>query len=247
MTITLPEHSIVIEGRDLDGAARTAYEQQVAALLRMIHAQHTGRLVLHWIRRAGKGIWVLIAPYGPYWQKKYGNANALSHGDLRLETISGDWSFSLKLAMKLNFSPGVYTPLCAAGLSSCGPGMLPDEVLLHELVHMQRKVSGISKAVSLKGTSLNDFENEEEFFAIAVQNLYISESGRAAGAGPGQTRLRADHARGALSDDRSFAQFVNPDYIRLIAKYCKQHPKLSSGLAYSDAPFNPFRTYYNGE
>jgi hypothetical protein len=93
---------------------------------------------------------------------------------------------------------------------------------------------------------LSAFENEEEFFAVTVANLYISESGRAASAIPGQSRLRSDHGTSALSADEDWdlVQFLDPAYIRLVKKYCEQHPKLSRGLAGVNARFNPFRTHY---
>ena len=243
MTINLPEYLIVIEGRDLEGATQSAYEQQVRVIISTIAARKSGRLVLHWIRHAGTGLWVVIAPYGPYWQKRYGAENALAHP--KAEMLPGD--FGLQMAMKVNFSPGTWKLPCSATSAYCGgPGFLPDEVLLHELVHAQRHISGLSRQVSLKGTSLDGFGDEEEFFAVTVANLYISESGRSASAFPGQSRLRSDHGRGALSADEDWdlVQFLDPAYIRLVKKYCEQHPKLSRGLAGVDAKFNPFRTHY---
>lgn len=243
MTIKLPEYFIVIEGRDLEGATQSAYEQQVRGIISTIRARKSGQLVLNWIRHAGLGLWVVVAPYGPYWQKRYGAENALAQP--RAEMLSGDFGF--QMAMKVNFSPGTWTLPCSANAALCGGGgFLPDEVLLHELVHAQRHISCLSKQVSLKGTSLSAFENEEEFFAVTVANVYISESGRAPSAIPGQSRLRSDHGSRTLSADEDWdlVQFVDPDYVRLVKKYCEQHPKLSRALAGVNAKFNPFRTHY---
>jgi hypothetical protein len=243
MTITLPEYFIAIEGRDLAGAARSDYEQQVVATIKNIQARKSGRLLLYWIRHAGPGLWVVIAPYGPYWEKRYGKENALAQPEAELLSEG----FGVKWAMKVNFSVGTWALPCSAASTLCGgPGFLPDEVLLHELVHTQRHISGLDRQVSLKGTSLEAYENEEEFFAVTVANLYMSESGRTASAVPGQSRLRSDHGSGALSADEDWdlVQFVDPEYVRLVKKYCEQHPNLSRGLAGVDAKFNPFRTHY---
>ena len=62
-----------------------------------------------------------------------------------------------------------------------GPASKPDEVLLHELVHASRQMRG----VRFKGSVNKDFDNEEEFIAIVIDNIYLSEKG--------QTDLRANH------------------------------------------------------
>jgi hypothetical protein len=62
-----------------------------------------------------------------------------------------------------------------------GPGAKPDEVLLHELVHASRDMRG----VRFKGSMNGDFDNEEEFIAILIDNIYLSEKG--------QTDIRANH------------------------------------------------------
>lgn len=233
MTIELPHYFIAIEGRDLSGAARTAYEQQIVGMITIIQARKSGQLVLEYIRRSGTGRWVTIAPYGPYWQKRYGAANALS---------TTDWP----PGAKVNFSVDTWMGPAAVGAGLFGgPGYLPDEILLHELVHAQRQISGIDRDISLAKTSLSAFENEEEFFSVLVANVYISETGRTSPT-PGLSRLRSDHFAGALPDgeDNDLVQLLDLDYIRLIKKYCDQHPKLSHALANVDTPFNPFRTHY---
>lgn len=239
--IKLPQFHIVIEGRSLEGASRTAYEQRIQGVISVIQSRKSGRLVLDWIRNCGTGLWVVVAPYGPYWRKRHGAENALAHGDL--EIVDGAW-----WAMKVNFSAETWNMPCAKGSKLCGgPGFLADEVLLHEFVHAQRDISGLSRQVSLANTSLRAYDNEEEFFAVTVANLYISESGRGEDRTTGASRLRSSHKDDTLpetGDNVDLIQFVDTDYVRLIKKYCEQHPRLSRGLAGVNAQFNPFRTHY---
>lgn len=67
--------------------------------------------------------------------------------------------------VSLYFTPGEW------GKSGCLHGCiaaLPDEVLLHELVHAQRDMQGLSNPVP---TVNANYKNEEEFLAIVVANV----------------------------------------------------------------------------
>jgi hypothetical protein len=53
-----------------------------------------------------------------------------------------------------------------------GPGSKADEVLLHEMVHGVRMMMGVNAETN----KLNDdYENEEEFVAVVVTNIYMAE------------------------------------------------------------------------
>lgn len=55
--IKLPQCHMVIEGRDLDGPARTAYERSIQGVLSVIQSKRSGRPLLDWIRNCGTGMW----------------------------------------------------------------------------------------------------------------------------------------------------------------------------------------------
>lgn len=123
-------------------------------------------------------------------------------------------------------------------LRSRGPGMNPDEVLYHEMVHAVRFLRGIS------GSSFrmdNGYSNEEEFAAVTVTNVYLSEKK--------QTVLRAKHGgRGeALRDPQKFLDSPDvpaPGARGLLGLFRLRHPSFFSALAKigpSTAAFNPFR------
>jgi hypothetical protein len=62
-----------------------------------------------------------------------------------------------------------FTPAMWADKSR-GPASAPDEVLLHELIHASRQVSGVSRR-----DHVGKYTNEEEFIAIMIDNIYLSE------------------------------------------------------------------------
>ena len=72
-----------------------------------------------------------------------------------------------------------YTPV-PKGTASSGPGSLSDEILLHELVHAGRQVKGIQNFEAIH----NGAQNEEEYLAIIVTNVYLSEKKQSQFRGP---------------------------------------------------------------
>jgi hypothetical protein len=52
-------------------------------------------------------------------------------------------------------------------------GWRPDEILLHEMVHAARYLGGDFKKTPIPG--MPEYENEEEYFAILVTNIYIAQ------------------------------------------------------------------------
>ena len=50
----------------------------------------------------------------------------------------------------------------------------PDDMLVHELVHSLREMRGQFNCVPTRTTG---YENQEEYFAILLQNIYASEKG----------------------------------------------------------------------
>jgi Effector protein len=54
------------------------------------------------------------------------------------------------------------------------PGVEPDEVLFHELVHASRQLRGVQTLSPVSG----GYDNEEEYMAIIITDLYLSEKGK---------------------------------------------------------------------
>src|SRR5262249_1448294 len=82
----------------------------------------------------------------------------------------------------LYFTPGAGRSSACSGAG--GAGSQDDEVLLHELVHCLRRMQGLHNPVP---TVDKGYDNEEEFLAIVVTNVYMSvKYGKTA-------QFRADH------------------------------------------------------
>lgn len=141
--------------------------------------------------------------------------------------------FSTTLPIK--FTPGMWD----VG-SSCyrsGPGGMPDEILMHEILHAYRKAKGsyLSKDFSKKD---KDFDTVEEIFAIVLTNIYLSEKGK--------SLLRKDHAGfDVLPNSWTTSDGImrDQDYNEWISKFWNTDFALASQISHSTAPFNPFRNY----
>ncbi|MEX2186269.1 MAG: hypothetical protein WD875_05730 [Pirellulales bacterium] len=112
-----------------------------------------------------------------------------------------------------------------------------------------RNLGGDAKQVPLTG-KLGGYGNEEEYFAVLVTNIYISEAGRQQHfwtAGPGRSGLRADHSGFTnLQDSQALAVefLLDADNFRLVKKFCDQHSTIAKLIGEAPARFNPIKVYY---
>jgi hypothetical protein len=131
-----------------------------------------------------------------------------------------------------------------------------DMVLVHELIHALREMDGALNPIPFNRMPCQMYVDEEEFYAILVQNIYISER---CGFG---AKLIMDHeqhkplseAKILLERIAGFPTFDwatsvgflkgNKDNLRLVARFCNQEePDLSHQIEGVDVPFNPVREY----
>lgn len=123
--------------------------------------------------------------------------------------------------------------------NAAGPGVKKDEILLHEMIHGMRQMSGTSRCAATPDNP--GLDTVEEFMAIVISNVYRSELKL-----PG---LRNDH-RGflPLSADLSDSQkFIDKDKDKATSNYKRliqlksEHPQLCENLKKVPATFNPFK------
>lgn len=225
--VQYPLYGITVSAYELPASqSETVYLSDVDRDLQQIATTVTGRAVFAKIKAHGQ---VLVAPYTRQFSSQAGTCNAVETPPV---------SKGSKVD-QVRFTHAVFA---AGSPCSRGPGdQYPDSVLLHELVHAGRSLGGDAKTVPLTG-ALAGYEFEEEFFAILVQNIYLSETKRAY-----KTGLRKDHSSAVMdSDDYDPKYFLsNPENFRLVEKYCGQHPNIAPMLAKAPADFNPIKVYYD--
>lgn len=202
------------------------YEKEVLRLVNRILLTQTGQAIDLKIRTHG---WVFINAGDP----KDANAATSSSGTP---------------AARIEFYPNTRLDRANVSLATgpvtlkvrtirLSPGYGPDEVLFHEMVHAARLLGKDDGAL-----------DEEEFFAVLVANIYISEKGKSFG----DLRYRYD----ALSRSMTEAE-VEPfvfllqydaakkeDHYDLIDKFCRQHTQIAPMIAKAPGKFNPIRDYY---
>lgn len=134
----------------------------------------------------------------------------------------------------LFFTPGkANDKACSRGSGTCAE--LPDEILLHELVHALRYMQGVSNPVPLSSR----YKNEEEFLAVVITNVYMSKK-------KGNTLLRPDYrSLGALQRPWNTSDgFLKDDENRKILEYYSTNWQPTFGLLGDvDTLFNPFRPF----
>ena len=241
------------------------YEKSVTELLAAIRKNPVGDIIVRGIEAINKDL--TIVPYNAGKAAVLGDCNASTRpADARAaahEGISGDlpgesgWyrgdpnnpyarmpydgtnrtrATGTGSDVQIFFSPET------SGKSGCGGGRygsLPDEVLLHEMVHALRAMQGKRNPVPTEG-GLKGYDNEEEFLAVVVTNVYMSANNK--------TQLRADHAgytplKAPLDTSAGFLADAGNWKLMSIYKLIWQ-PTFGLVGSVVTARFNPFREIY---
>jgi hypothetical protein len=121
-----------------------------------------------------------------------------------------------------------FTPDAFKGPKMSLPGQGPDEVLFHELVHASRTMRGVVNAEYVN----RNYEDQEEYLAIALANIYMSEKG--------QWILRGDHDTERLMGKKlngfmNNSQQVNLPPMQLMDKFKASQREFYRALAHLPA------------
>jgi hypothetical protein len=173
--------------------ADIVYEEQVLKMLNDINSTFSGNELFNQIANANKSL--VIVPFSKKDQLA-DPINAFAQADnqltaeplgLRHEGKGGGSNVHVHFSPDTNFA-------------SLGPiGSAPDEVLFHELVHALRQEQGELEDL-VTGDQDHDYDDDEEFLAIVMANIYISEKTPTDPPPP----LRKDHhGFNALPDEES--------------------------------------------
>jgi outer membrane protein OmpA-like peptidoglycan-associated protein len=208
------------------------YLSDVDAALQQISHAATGRAILSAVRASG---WVLIGPHTGEDAARDGYCNAADEGDMHeVKLMRNSTSTSM---LNVHFTPEIYG---ATSPCSKGPAKQPDSVLLHELVHAGRHLSRVFKKRPLP-RALDGYEDQEEFFAILVQDIYLSESGRKTL--DGRNNLRGAHDNKTTEDGDPKAFLCDPAKYDLVKQYWDESPNVAPLIAQVDTDFNPIQLY----
>jgi hypothetical protein len=118
------------------------------------------------------------------------------------------------------------------------PGSSPSQVLFHELVHGYRMMRGHFFNFPMT-RSQKPYDNEEEFFAIVVSNVFIADTSNPFGS----RTLRSDHhgfgtLAAAQSTNKGFLAHKNNR--ERLERFAKAEAKLVAALKSVKGVFNPF-------
>ncbi len=120
--------------------------------------------------------------------------------------------------------------------NAAAPGSRADEILLHEMLHGYRQMTGKSLC---SASGMGNYDTFEEYFAIVITNMYLSEI-----TGQSNTPLRANH--------HGFTILPYPDLFpdakenrRRLQQIHRENVELTQQLALrSRGAFNPFRDLF---
>jgi hypothetical protein len=216
--------TILVSGDD-------SYEIEVTEIIRKIAASVTGQAVIFKIRSEG---FLAVSLY--------------TKGDFNADTDVATEGMILSRLAHIHFSPSTFDAVTVVNgfvfpnvKAILLPGQQPAPTLLHEMVHAGRILGRDFKMLPLTG-KMAPYDNEEDFFAILVANIFMSELGKP------YYGLRSSHHLYGPSLQRwesvSEIFLFENDNFRLIEKFCKQHTKMAPMIARSQAAFNPIRSYY---
>ncbi|MFL5240604.1 MAG: hypothetical protein ACJ8FY_00725 [Gemmataceae bacterium] len=120
-------------------------------------------------------------------------------------------------------------------------GGLPDEVLFHEIIHALRFMKALDLGKPTYGKNLEHYDNEEEFLAIVITNVYMSAWGL--------KDFRADHFGYKKAPYQTTADFLSDaDNLKTLTNNYADFADVYQLLALipgSVAAFNPFRELVN--
>ncbi len=222
----LARYRITINPGALTGAAAAKYSRQVLAHLTWIHRTNMGKVLLESIRFHKLPVEIRLYPTSL--------CNAGGGGEIVGGALRGFASYTPDTFNAHGTCPGL--------TSSPNRGLYGDEMLFHELIHTFRNVSRKWSQSTLHG-GLYRYTDSEEFLAVVLTNIYISDPTNRIKSG-----LRADH-RGFRPLESEFGSAfglfsASTLVFGLVKQFVTDNHGFASMTANVKAPFNPIADYY---
>jgi hypothetical protein len=244
------------------------FETQVAGVLDQIRDSQTGQVLLREIMSAPMGKQIRIIPFPLNDARSVPSSEEGASpsgqqlrfpGDLRgTDEVeqAGQRRFDSLNRPLLGTGEGAnvtihYHPLTWL-LSSFRTGLvgnlMPDDVLVHELVHALRMMSGMVLPINLNVLDhTRRWGNTEEFYGVLVANIYISERNSVERRGqPLRGNVGPVDQFSPLTGQEARSEVFHQTYKSTIKAFCDEmlgltHGGGQHGLQHVPAPFNPIR------
>jgi len=137
--------------------------------------------------------------------------------------------------MQIWFNPNQFNAssphFCLTGNQSRDQS-IPEQHLIHELVHCLQGHRGVLSARPLPGRA-STYGNYSEFEATLVETIFLSETRRS---------IRDRLSLGIVPNPDRY--YETPEYQLLIMNFCRDFPAFTRSLARVHSNFNPLREYY---
>lgn len=171
---------LYVDGKSA-GTKRKQYEADMASMVRALQRLQSGRALIQAMgRSAGKK--TIIRP-DPSSTARDPNAYAQQE----------------RYGSAVYFTPWIFNEFIKRHRSKLSTvAFHADEIFYHELVHALRQVARVMMDTYLS----HSYDDIEEFFAIMVSNIYISEKNDKDDDKTNDSYLRADHYMGRALDDK---------------------------------------------
>jgi hypothetical protein len=118
-------------------------------------------------------------------------------------------------------------------------GGLPNEVLFHELVHAMRQCTALRQPTDLAG-GLYRYVTDEEFFAVVIANIYISEGAKDGSSGLRSGEIGKSPLESYFSNSLCFFA-SSTQILPLMKRFKKDHEQLFTDLSMINCTFNPVK------
>ena len=217
-------------------APYSKWKEAMLAALHKIGSTRSGTALFQSIKMTG--MWIRARPL------MYEACNANSTADFESVFNNG----GRMIAATVRLEPHTYMSGSECFLqesmanSRWNHGKFPDEVLFHELVHACRTLQHITDNKALQG-GLQRYDFDDEFFAIVLTNIYISDRTNRHSSG-----LRADHQNGRPLEKELSCSYTfyrsSPQTIKLMDRLANEMYLLCTRLAKVKAVFNPLAAYF---
>lgn len=206
---------IEIDGTGFDSP--DFFETTILNLLKEVSRKRVGLLVLYEVKNSGHILKIRPAK------------SLMDSQTFALTKIEKSVRRAVSGNAILRFLPGNYDSKSKKFIN-IEPFFAPDDVLIHELFHTARAMQGLSY-FEITNDSYDDLE---EFFAVMVSNVFLSETGR-------NHRLRAGHVPSLIVKLGMTSKDFWMKYDHRIIKLKKQNPMFFNLMAQVNCQFNPFR------